>query len=312
MKSIALPLARFALKMSLNFSLVGFLTSHMIADTTTTAQIANISTRVLCEKRDAVVVTEFAVQGTGTKYVILRGLGPSLRAFGVPNVLRNPTLTLLDDQGNILDYNDDWVDSPDKAAIIATGLAPTDDRESAIVYTLSPGIIYTSVESGAHKGTGVAISEVYDLQTSDQSTLISAIGTRGEISTGDNVLISGTLLIGTTPVGILIRALGPSLTAAGISHALANPTLELHDANGALIASNDNWRDTQEAEIIATGLPPANDLESALIATLPTGAYTAVVSGINSTVGIGFVQFYSLANPVPGPELNPAPIIPRK
>jgi len=296
--------------MSLNLGLVGFLTSHMIAGPTSTAQIANISTRVLSGKRDAVVVTEFAVQGTGTKYVILRGIGPSLLPF-VKNALRDPTLMLLDDQGNILDYNNDWVDSPDKDAIIATGIPPTDDRESAIVYTLSPGIVYTSVERGARRGTGVALSEVFDLETSDPSTAISATGTRGAILKGENVLISGIILTGNTPVGLLIRALGPSLSAAGVSHALADPILELHDANGELIATNDNWRDTQEAEIIATGLPPDNDLESAIVATLPPGIFTTIVRGSNSTVGIGFVQYYSLAVAVPGPELNPAPIIPR-
>jgi len=307
-----LPVPRLALNILLIFCVVGFLTSQMIAGPATTAQIANISTRIRCEKRDAVVVTEFAVQGTGTKYVILRALGPTLGHNGVKHALHNPTLMLLDDQGNILDRNDDWVDSPDKDAIIATGIPPPDDRESAIVYTLSPGIVYTSVERGVHLETGIALAEVYDLQASDPSTVISAIGTRGEVLAGDDVLISGTILTGTSPVEILIRVLGPSLAAAGISHALPDPLLELHGTNGEIIAINDNWRETQEAEIIATGLPPDNDLESALIATLPPGAYTTVVRGVNDTAGIGFVQYYSLAVPVPGPELNPAPIPPRR
>jgi hypothetical protein len=124
-------------------------------------------------------------------------------------------------------------------------------------------------------------------------------------------MISGVIFTGNTPVPLLVRSLGPSLTDAGISGALADPTLELHDINGTLIASNDNWRDTQEAEIELTGLAPGNDLESALILTLQPGAYTTVVRGLGETVGIGFVQFYSLANSGP-PELNPAPIIRRQ
>jgi hypothetical protein len=253
-----------------------------------------------------VTVTEFAVVGPGTEYFIFRGLGPSLRQVGVSNVLRNPALAFFDASGSLIDFNDDWVDSPDKDAIIATGIPPTNDREAAIVQTLSPGI-YTSVVRGAHAGTGVTLSEVYRVSFSDEDTLISGIGTRSFIGTAENVMISGFIITGTSPLPVLLRALGPSLTIAGIRGALADPTLELHNASGAVIASNDNWKDTQEAEIIATGLPPTNDLESAIVITLAPGAYTAVVSGVGGTEGIGFVQYYSLANP--GPELNPAPII---
>jgi len=298
---------RFALQALVRFTLVALATREVVADQP--PEIANISSRLLAERGDDVIVTEFAVQGTGTEYVILRGLGPSLRPFGIPNPLRDPTMTLLDERGRILDSNDDWVDSPDKDAIIATGLAPSDDRESAIVHTFSPGI-YTAVVRGVRNGTGVAIAELYRLSTPDETTLISGLGTRGFVSTGDKVMISGVILTGSDSLGVLVRALGPSLAAVGIPGALADPTLELHDGNGALIASNDNWRDTQEAEIEATGLAPDDDLESAIVSTLSPGAYTSVVMGVNGTTGTGFVQFYSLATP--GPELNPAPIIRRQ
>lgn len=273
---------------------------------TPAALIANLSTRLRCEKRDAAIVTEFAVEGPGTKYVILRAIGPSLINAGIPDALRNPTLTLLDAQGNVLDFNDDWVNSPDKDAIIATGIPPSDRRESAIVYTLAPGI-YTTVLRGVHGRTGVALSEIYDLETSNPYIYLSAVGTRGDVLTGDHVMISGAILTGTGPISVLLRVLGPSLAASGLHGVLANPVLELHDGNGALIASNDNWRDTQEAEIIATGLAPDDDLESALIATLSPGAYTAVIRGFDNGTGLAFYQLYSLA--IPGPELNPAPII---
>lgn len=172
--------------------------------------------------------------------------------------------------------------------------------------TLAQGI-YTSVVHGVRNGAGDTLSEVYLLGSSDEATLITAVGTRSFVSVGDKVLISGLILAGTGPVPVLVRALGPSLSDAGIPRTLENPTLELYGSDGNLIASNDNWRDTQEAEILATGLAPDDDLESAVVLTLDPGAYTAVVSGTGNPEGIGFVQFYSLATP--GPELDPAPII---
>ena len=270
------------------------------------SNIINMSTRILAETGDDVIVMEFVVRGSGTKYMILRGIGPSLIGFGIPDALRDPVMTLLDARGSILDSNDNWVDSPDKEAIIATGIPPTDRRESAIVHTFAPGI-YTVVVRGVRGTTGVALAETYDLSSSDQTTVISGIGTRGFVSIADHVIISGVIVAGSAPLPVLLRALGASLGDVGISAPLADPVLELHDGNGALIALNDNWRDLQEAEIVATGLAPDNDRESAIVATLAPGAYTAIVGGLNKTTGTGFVQFYSLAARVR--ELNPAPRI---
>ena len=156
----------------------------------------------------------------------LRDIGPSLSNFGVTDPLQDPTMRLFDARGRVLDSNDNWVDSPDKDAIIATGLAPTDDRESAIVHTFVPGL-YTVVVRGVRRTTGVALSEVYRLSTSDKTTAISGIGTRGLVSTGEHVIISGMIIVGTDPLPVLVRALGPSLADFGISGALADPTLEL-------------------------------------------------------------------------------------
>ncbi len=314
MKPLQLAASRSVFLTLLKVSLLGLIAGPVVASaspdqpTAPASVIANISTRLLAEQGDDVIVTEFVVQGTGTEYMILRALGPSLSSFGILGALRNPTMTLFDARGRVLDANDDWVNSPDKDAIIATGIAPTDNRESAIVHTFAPGI-YSVVTRGVRGGTGVALAEVYLLSTSNQTTEISGIGTRGFVSTADNVIISGFIMTGTGSLNTLVRALGPSLAASGIPGALVDPALELHDSNGALIAANDNWRDTQEAEIIATGLAPANDLESAIVATLPPGAYTGVVYGVNNLTGTGFVQFYSLAEPPR--ELNPAPIFRR-
>ncbi len=271
------------------------------------AELLAISTRAICLTGDEVVVNEFAIQGTTSDTVLFRVLGPSLKHFGVMGVLKDPTLTLLDAAGNVLSFNDNWVDSPDKQAIKKTGIPPPDAKEPAILQTLAPGI-YTTVASGVNGTTGTVVSEGYDLATSHDSIVISGFGTRSYVGTGDNVMISGIILGGSDSIPLLVRALGPSLGKVGISGALADPVLTLFDANGNAVASNDNWKDSPDkTAIIASGYAPDNRFESALIATLAPSVYTAVVAGTNNGTGIAFVQFYSLASP--GPELNPTPII---
>ena len=296
-------LMRPTFKLSIALSILA-LTNCIANAGSSTARLANISSRMICQTGDAVIVTEFIVQGKGNESFVLRALGPSLP--GIPNALQDPTIRLLNARGKELDLNNNWMDNPDKDEIIALGLAPPDDRESAIIDTLTPGI-YTSVLQGTHHSEGSALSEVYDLL--DGSPQLSAVGSRGFVSVGDDVMLSGVIITGSGSLSVLVRALGPSLADAGLSGVLADPTLTLYNSNGEPILANDNWRDTQEAEIEATGLAPTNDLESALIADVVPGAYTAVVTGVGGTTGIGFVQFYSLAAPVR--QLNPAPILKR-
>ncbi len=271
------------------------------------AELLSISTRAVCQTGDAVVVSEFAVQGTTSDTVLVRVIGPTLHRFGVTDAMKDPTLTLLDAAGNVLGFNDNWVDSPDRQAIRDTGIPPLDRREPAILRTLAPGI-YTTVARGVRDTTGTVLSEFYDLTASHDTVEIPSMGTRASVGTGDNVMVSGIILGGSSPIAVLVRSLGPSLTAAGVSGVLADPVLTLYDGNGNEVASNDNWRSSPDkAAILASGFAPANRLESAVIATLSPGAYTAIVAGTNGGVGIAFVQYYSLADP--GPELNPAPII---
>jgi hypothetical protein len=220
--------------------------------------------------------------------VIVRAIGPSL---ALPGSLIDPLLELHNSTGGVIAENDNWQSSPDKQAIIDTGIPPTNDNEAAIVMTLNPGL-YTAIVRGADDGTGVALVEVYDLDQTVDSKLAN-ISTRGFVQTGDNVMIGGLIVLGTDSTKTIIRAIGPSLPLAG---ALADPTLELHDSNGAIIASNDNWRSDQEAEIIGTNLSPAADAESAIIATLAPGLYTAVVRGQSNTTGVALVEAYQLDN----------------
>jgi hypothetical protein len=194
--------------------------------------------------------------------------------------------------GSLITMNANWKDTQ-QAAIEATGLAPTDDSESAILITLSPDS-YTAIVKGEDDATGVGLVEAYDLTPTVDSQLAN-ISTRGLVGSGDNVMIGGFILgnAGDT-ANVLVRALGPSLAPLGISGALDDPVLELHDENGALLMRNDNWKDTQEAEIEATGLAPGNELESAIILTAPSTAHTVIVSGNNGLTGVALVEVYRL------------------
>ena len=248
--------------------------------------LGNISTRLLVETGDNVLIGGFIVTGTHSKPVLLRGIGPSLELDGK---LADPVLELHDSSGAIIATNDDWETNANKQEIIDTGLAPTDAKESALLTTLDPGA-YTAIIHGASDGSGIALVEAYDLdQTTDAK--LANISTRGRVQTGDNVMIGGLIVLGTLDETVLIRAIGPSLP---VSDPLADPVLELHDGDGVTIASNDNWRDTQQTEIEATGLSPNDDAESALLATLAPGLYTAIVRGAEDTTGVALVEAYGL------------------
>jgi hypothetical protein len=199
----------------------------------------------------------------------------------------------LHDSTGLVSTNDNWKDSQE-AEIEATGIPPSDDAESAIVATLAPGA-YTAILEGKSGGTGIGLVEVYDLDSAANSTL-GNISARGFVDTADNVMIGG-FIVGAgegLPGRVIVRAIGPSLSSAGIVSPLEDSELELHDQNGALIASNDNWKDTQQAEIEATGLAPTDDKEAAIVQTLTDGLYTAIVRGVNDTVGVALVEVFDL------------------
>jgi WD40 repeat protein len=256
--------------------------------------LLNISTRMRVQTGDNALIGGFIITGTQPKTVIVRGLGPSL---AVPGALADPVIEVHGSSGELLATNDNWMDAATRQQIIDSGLAPTNDLESALWGVINPGA-YTVILSGKNGGTGVGLVEVYDLDRTVDSNLAN-ISTRGFVDTGDNVMIGGFIVGGGSPLGtarVIVRALGPSIPVAG---ALADPTLELHDASGTTIATNDNWKtrpdgSSQQAEIEATTIPPTNDLESALVQTLPPGNYTAVVRGKNNTIGVGLVDVYNL------------------
>jgi hypothetical protein len=262
------------------------------AGTTTPATVlGNLSSRLAVQTGNNVLIGGFIVTGVEDKKVIVRALGPSLN---VPDKLANPVLELRDSDGRLIQVNDDWSTSPNRQAISDTGLAPSNDLESAITATLpANGKSYTAVVRGFGNATGTGVVEVYDVDRSVDSKLAN-ISTRGLVQTGDNILIAGMTVIGSGSQKVIVRAIGPSLD---IAEKLADPTLELRDANGGLIRANDNWRrGGQESEIMQTGVAPSNDAEAALIETLPSSSsgYTAIVRGVNDTTGIAVVEVYAL------------------
>jgi hypothetical protein len=241
-----------------------------------------------------VAIGGFIITGNSPKKVAVRGLGPSLQSAGITSALADPLLELRAANQSLIASNDNWRDDAVSAAQLqANGLAPHSDFESAIVATLSPGT-YTAIASGRNRSTGMGLIEVYDLdQTSD--ALLGNISTRGLVRIGDDVLIGGFILGGSSgQTDILIRAIGPSLGNAEIASALANPTLELRDSNGLLLQKNDNWKDQQRPGIESTGLAPTDDREAAILVTLPPGAYTAIAAGQDGTMGVGVVEVFNL------------------
>ena len=253
----------------------------------TATVLANISTRLRVETGDNILIGGIIVTGTQNKKIIVRAIGPSLT---FADKLADPILELHDGSGTLLETNDNWMDSPNKQAIIDSTIPPTNNLESAIVRSVAPGN-YTAIERGVNNGTGIGVVEAYDLDTAANSKLAN-ISTRGFVQTGDNVLFAGMIVVGQASQNVLIRALGPS---TGVPGAMADPTLELHDANGGLLEANDNWVDSPNKQaIIDSTIPPPNNLESAIVRTLPPANYTAIVRGVNNTTGIAVVEVYAL------------------
>lgn len=255
-------------------------------------QTLNLSTRGNVLTGENVLISGIIIEGpaAATKRVIMRALGPSLTVSQVPTALRDPLLQLYDDSGLPLFENDDWRDAQ-QDEIEETKLQPSDDRESAIVMSLLPGQ-YTAVMSGADGGTGVGLTEIYDL-TRDSSATVANISTRGFVGTDSNVLIGGFILDGTGTTDVLVRAIGPSMADDGVQNTLQNPTLRLTDQNGN-VTFNDDWRSDQQSEINASGIAPEDNREAAILATLSAGTYTAIVSGADGATGVALVEIYSL------------------
>ena len=258
-----------------------------------TSRLVNLSTRGQVQTLNNVMIGGFIIQGSTPKKVLIRAVGPNLANYGVTGVLADPMLELHRSSDNsVIATNDDWGTSANASDIQATGLAPADPKEAAILMTLDPGA-YTAIVTGKNAGTGVGIVEVYDIDH-PEIPLVN-ISTRGQVQTGNNVMIGGFIIQGTSNQTVLIRAVGPNLANYGLTGVLADPMLELHrSSDNSIIATNDNWGTASNAAAIAaTGLAPVSPLESAILITLPPGAYTAIVSGAGGGTGVGIVEVFA-------------------
>ena len=263
--------------------------------------VGNVSTRLPVGTDDNVLIEGFIVQGPAgsTKKIIVRAIGPSLAPFGIADALANPTLEIHDAGNAIVAANDDWrttqigglITGDQSAAISASQLSPNNDLESAVIADLASGS-YTAVVRGLGNTTGTGVVDAYDLSAASPARLAN-IATRGLIQPGDKLMIAG-FIVQNGPVKAVIRAIGPSLAAFGITNALPDTTLQLRDQNGAIVLENDDWKTDQKQELLNTGLQPTNDLEAALVTTLQPGQYTAQVRGKDEATGIGVVQVYFL------------------
>jgi hypothetical protein len=256
-------------------------------------QALNVSTRGFVSVRDNVLIGGFIVTGTESKTVVLRALGPSLSAFGVSGVLANPVLKVYDSSRTLIATNDNWQSDPNHFTVKSNGLAPANPAESATALRLAPGA-YTVVVTGNNGTSGVGLVEAYDISPSAKTKFVD-MSTRGYVGSGDNVLISGFIVGDVDNTTVVVRAIGPSLAAYGVSGVLSDPQLEIYDSTGALIATNDNWQDNvNSVDIQKNKLAPRNALESALVLHLPAGAYTAVVHGADNDTGVALAEVYTL------------------
>ncbi|MEP6956301.1 MAG: PQQ-dependent sugar dehydrogenase [Chthoniobacterales bacterium] len=259
----------------------------------------NLSSRARVKADDlGFAIAGFIVTGSAPKDFVLRGVGPSLTVDGQPVAgrLADPTLLLQDSNGTPITTNDDWMNGPRQGEIFNLGLAPSHPKESAIIATLQPGA-YTATMRGVSGGTGIGVVEIFDVARNQPANAVN-LSTRADVGAGDNVLIGGLIIGGGANQRLIARAIGPSLASTRIPTPLQNPTLELVNASGMRIAFNDNWQSDQRDEIIASGLAPADDAESAIIMNLAPASYTAIVRGVGETGGVGLVEFFRL-NPNP-------------
>ena len=266
------------------------------------SEAQNISTRANVGTGDNVLIGGIIISGNDPTTVVLRAIGPSLALSGVAGVLADPTLELHDSAGALITSNDNWMDNSaeDQMVLTDNNLAPTDDLESAIVMTLDPGA-YTVIMRGVADTTGVGLVEAYDIDGSTTDSKLANISTRGFVETGENVMIGGFILGGGGGglSEVIVRGIGPSLADFGVTEVLADPVLELHNGDGDLIDSNDNWMDNPNMQtIIDKELAPSDPNEAALYEILPAGLYTAILIGAGDTTGTGLVEIYNVDPPI--------------
>lgn len=274
------------------------------------SRIVNLSVRAFAGSGAQTLTVGLVFNGSVAKGVLLRGVGPGLVPLGVSSsdVLPDPLLTTYgpDSQTLIAVKNDNWssTDATGMASLGAFPLTPG-STDAAVFATLAPGVNaqtdYTAQIVDAAGRTGVALAEIYDASLTSSAKLVNISG-RAQVGTNASVLIAGFIIRGTDAKRVLIRGVGPTLSLLQVPNPLADPRLDLYDGNNVVIQSNDNWGGSQTLTNAfnttgAFGLPDPNSKDAAMIVQLAPGSYTAVVSGVNGTTGVGLVEIYEMPAP---------------
>jgi len=257
--------------------------------------LMDLSTRGTTFTGNNVLIGGFIIQGSQPAQLVVRCLAYSLASYGIPGALGDSVIELYDVNNTLIASNDDWFTSNDAATISSYHRDPPNSIESALLVTLNPGnytAIVRSFSSAQQPAeSGVALFEVYDLRNS--GSRLGNVSTRGNVGTGDSILIGGVIVGGNTAKPVVVRALGPSLTQFGVTGVLADPSLQLRDGNGNLVKSNNDWQQSPDATVVsADGLAPSNPKEAAIAPTLNPGNYTALVTGVGGTTGTALVEVY--------------------
>ena len=264
-------------------------------------RLVNLSVRGSVGAGPNILITGFVTSGTGSKSMLIRGIGPTLASFGVTGVLSTPQLTLFNSAGASIYTDAAWGGSSvlsQAFSQVGAFALPAGSADSALLETLAVGS-YTAQLSGTNGASGVALTELYDADASGQSSSrLVNISARGFVGTGDNILIAGFVISGNVPETILIRGVGPTLALFGLSGTLGSPQIALYDGNGNLIASNTVWGGSAAlssafAQAGAFALPPGSQ-DSVLLENLPPGAYTVQFSGALETTGVGLIEVYEV------------------
>jgi len=260
------------------------------------SRLENLSARGFVGIDDEVLIGGFVITGSTQKTIVLRARGPALSDAGVSGALSNPTITLFSGQ-NPIDTNDDWQDHPNQDQI-PNNLKPANPLESVILISLDPGA-YTVIVSGVNGEEGIGLIEIFEVGNNGDTRLLN-LSARSQISSGDNILISGLIITGIENQRVLIRAKGPSLIDDGVTGALTNPRLTLLSGLN-VVDNNDDWQGHFRMNDIPPSLKPSNDLDSAILIELAPGPYTAIVEGNDATGGIGIVEVFDLGTVIPTP-----------
>jgi hypothetical protein len=260
------------------------------------ATIVNLATRAMVGGTGGTPIAGFVIGGTGSKRMLVRAVGPGLAPFGLTGTVASPSVAVIAG-GTTLVSNNQW-DSADAATFRDVGAfaLPGGSRDAAVVMSLAAGAYSTPVGDGG--GSGIALLEIYDAQASSTAAALVNASTRAYVGTGDAVLIPGFAIAGPGNVRLLVRAVGPTLGAFGVTDALGDPQLTLFSGS-AVIGANDNWGGAANATDIATAAGqvgafalPSGSPDAALLVTLSAGAYTATVSGAGGTTGTALVEIY--------------------